>query len=111
MKHKDALTAILGILISTNVFATPESDVAVNVTQVRPNINGDIFIHVDSTAFCDTSVFKITNGVAGKNEMFSAALSALMASKKVKLEALTATGCSGRGTGLQSIYLQANEID
>ncbi|MCU7843181.1 MAG: hypothetical protein KZQ93_05010 [Candidatus Thiodiazotropha sp. (ex Monitilora ramsayi)] len=89
-------------------FATPKSDVAVYVTQVRPYLDGSVFVHVDSTAFCDTAVFKISHDVVGRKEMYSAVLSALMASKKVILEAFTTTGCNGWGTELQSIYLQAN---
>jgi hypothetical protein len=83
------------IFHSTILFATPKSDLAVNVTQVRPYIDGTIFVHVDTTAFCETAVFKIGSDAAGKKEMYSAVLSALMASKKVVLEALTSTGCNG----------------
>ena len=101
------LMVFILVVLPVVAHATPEGS-AVNIIEVRPYISGVIFVTVDSTDFCETSVFKIGHDVAGKEEMYSALLSALMASKKVRLEALTSTGCNGWGTELQSIYLQAN---
>jgi hypothetical protein len=74
---------------------------------VRPYINGDIYFSVNSSTFCNTNTFAIAFDAPARKEMHSVVLSALLNSKKIRVEALTATGCNGWGTKVQSIYLQA----
>ena len=94
-------------MLSTPILAVPESS-DVSVVEVRPYLSGEIFVRVNSSTFCGTTVFMIPGTAVAKKEMYAAVLSALLTSKKIRLEALTSTGCNGWGTQLQSIYLQAN---
>lgn len=99
--------AILSLLPTIGL-ATPESAAPVSVTEIRPYVNGTIFVAVDSVELCNTTVFRIDVTAPGKNGMYAAVLTAVATGKKVRLEVSTATGCQGWGTALQSVYLRAN---
>jgi hypothetical protein len=64
-----------------------------------------IYIGVSSSDFCGTTVFSFSSSEPNGKEMYAAVLTALASGKQVQLEASTATGCTGWGTRLQSIYL------
>jgi len=95
-------------LLPTIGLAIPESTAPVSVTEIRPYVNGTIFVTVDSVELCNTYTFRIDFAATGKNSMYAAVLTALATGKKVRLEVHTGTGCQGWGTALQSVYLQAN---
>lgn len=63
---------------------------------------GDIYVQLTTNVLCNTTVFKIDVDDPGRDQMYSAALSALMGNKKVKVEE---NGCSGWGTNLRSFYI------
>jgi len=98
--------------------AEPVSNSSHLVQQVRAMVNGDVYIYLDviptftidgvSQTFCNTSVFRIKALELGADQMHSVALAALMASKKVRVEISTSTGCTDWGTQLGSIFIKAN---
>lgn len=108
MKKIMILIFCLGLTTTFSAVATPESTVPANIIQLRPYVNGNVYIHLDSNVLCETSVFMIDGSNAGKEVMYSAALAAFMGNKKIRVEALTSTGCAGWGTKLQSLYLVPN---
>jgi hypothetical protein len=79
----------------------------VYVTLVRPYSNTDlkVYVEINSSAVCNTSVFAIKVNDPNGKEMYAAALAAFIAQKKVILEASNSTGCTGWGTLLQSLYI------
>lgn len=83
---------------------------AVHIISLRPYANangttgGQVYVRVDSAAFCSTDTFMINLGFGGAKEIYAAALSAMVAGKSVQLE-VVGTGCGGWGTTLQSIYI------
>ncbi|MGX9773200.1 hypothetical protein ACWYXN_06775 [Janthinobacterium aestuarii] len=87
--------------------AGPESG-PVGVASLRPYMNeaasgeAKIYISVDSDAFCATNVFSIDNTRPGARQAYAAALSALLAGKKIQLEVDV---CAGWGTTLRSLYI------
>lgn len=107
---KKYLTLIFCIVVTIpfTVVAAPESTTSANIIQLRPYVSGGVYIHLDSNILCDTSVFLIDGSNAGKEVLYSAALAAFMGNKKIRVEALTSTGCVGWGTALQSLYLVHN---
>ena len=107
MKYKTLILCSAMVALPLFAIASPESTSPAYVIMVRPYNSGSIYIQLDSNVLCDTSVFMIDGNNAGKDIMYSAALSALVAKKKVRVEALTSTGCTGWGTRLQSLYLLA----
>jgi restriction endonuclease Mrr len=96
---------LLMALCAPSVVQAEPTGGRVSILSVRPYSGGLIYVQVSSTAFCDTSVFAFTNSEVNGKEMYAAALTALVSGKEVQLEASTATGCTGWGTRLQSIYL------
>ena len=86
-----------------------ETGPRVKITQLRPYMgSGQVFVHVDSSQLCGTTVFKIVLSDPAAKEAYAAALTAVATGKKVALEVSNTTGCAGWGTQLQSIWLDAN---
>jgi len=98
------LVFILAIL----VMAAPVSAATSTINYLRAYNNGSIYIVLDSIIACNTTVFVIDASHAGSDEMYSAALSALMGNKKISVEPLVSTGCTGWGTKVQSLYLHSD---
>jgi len=88
--------------------ATPLSTEFSTIRYVRPYLTGDIYITLHDTILCGTKTFRIEASAPGRDQMYSAALSAFMGNKKILVEALTSTGCAGYATKLQSIYLSSD---
>lgn len=85
-----------------------ETGQRMKITQLRPYIgSGQVFVHVDSSQLCGTTVFKILLSDPAGKEAYAAALTAMATGKNVALEVSNATGCTGLGTQLQSIWLDA----
>ncbi len=101
-------TAIVALLmawcVSGAVQAAPIGG-RVTIVNVRPYSGGSIYVHVSSAELCGTEVFSFTSGEVNGKEMYAAVLTALTTGKQVQLEVSAATGCTGWGTRLQSIYL------
>lgn len=86
-----------------------ETGPRVKITQLRPYMgSGQVFVHVNSSQLCGTSVFKIVLSDPAGKEAYAAALTAIATGKNVALEVSNVTGCTGWGTQLQSIWLDAN---
>lgn len=77
----------------------------VTVVNLRPYSGGSIYLQVSSTELCGTEVFSFTGSEVNGKEMYAAALTALASGKQIQLEVSTATGCTGWGTRLQSIFI------
>ena len=74
-----------------------------SIISIRPYSGGDIFIETNASSnLCDTSTFTIDGNAPDKRELYAAALTA---GKKIGIEISNATGCTGWGTKLQSIYI------
>src|ERR1700739_19032 len=95
------LSALALISISPCLaIAGPES-AAMEITNIRPyriEGGGRIYIDVNSSSFCNTMTFSIDNTLPGSKQAYAAALSAMLAGKKVRLEVDT---CAGWGTTLR----------
>lgn len=82
---------------------------AVRIVQVRPRISqdaaqGTVFIEVDQSTVCNTSVYSIDMSRGGSKEAYATALAALIVDKPIVIE-LVSSGCTGAGTKIQSILL------
>lgn len=117
MKHRSdqhlisslKLLAVLAFVSCASMAWGGETGPRVKITQIRPYMgSGQVFLHVDSSQLCGTSVFKIVLSDPAAKEAYAAALTALATKKKVALEVSNATGCAGWGTQLQSIWLDAD---
>ncbi|TBV73263.1 hypothetical protein [Pseudoxanthomonas winnipegensis] len=76
------------------------------ILDLRPYAGSEVtYLHVNSTALCNTDVFIIDASQANGKQMYAAALTAVASGKEVALEVANATGCTGFGTKLQSIYI------
>lgn len=75
------------------------------ILSMRPYIGGSIYLAVSSKDLCGTEVFSFMGGDVNGKEMYAAALTAMVAGKEVQLEVSAATGCTGWGTRLQSIFI------
>ena len=94
-------------LVAPLSIAGPEGG-PLSTQSIRPYMNdasngeARIYISVDSDSFCATNVFSIDNTRPGAKQAYAAALSALLAGKKVQLEV---DACAGWGTPLRSLYI------
>jgi hypothetical protein len=82
---------------------------AVRIVQVRPYISqganpGKVFIEVDQSSVCNTSIYSIDMSRGGSKEAYATALAALIVDKPIIIE-LVNSGCTGAGTKIQSILL------
>lgn len=76
------------------------------ILDLRPYAGSEVtYVHVNSTALCNTDVFIIDTSQANGKQMYAAALTAVASGKEVALEVANATGCTGWATKLQSIYI------
>ena len=105
MRIAIAIFALLIALCVSGAVQTEPTGGRVSIVSVRPYSSGLIYLEVSSSEFCGTSVFAFSSTEVNGKEMYAAALTALATGKEVRLEASTATGCTGWATRLQSIYL------
>lgn len=97
------------ILLIGSVSAEPSSPAPVKILQLRPYANSyAVYLEVSSGQLCNTSAFIIMTNEPGGKEMYAAALTAVASGKRIILEVSDATGCTGWGTKLQSLYILAN---
>lgn len=88
-----------------SLLAEPTS-ARVQILDLRPYAESEAtYVHVNSTALCNTDVFVIDTSQANGKQIYAAALAAVASGKEVALEVANATGCTGFGTKLQSIYI------
>lgn len=101
------LLVLLFGFVSAPAFSEP-TGVPVKILSLRPYntpTGGNIYVEVSqSGAPCDTQGYVIDLSWIGAREAYAAALSALMADKFVRIEAVN-SGCAGWGTKIQSIIL------
>ncbi len=96
--------AMLAFLYASSVCAEPTS-APVKISQVRTYINGDVYLHLESNLdICPMSVFKISAGNQGTNQMTSLALAAHLSGKPVRIEIPAPDVCPW-GQYIQSIYI------
>lgn len=90
------------------VMAEPSSP-RVKLIEVRPYIgSSEVHIKTNVDAVCGTNGFRIITSQPNGKEAYAAALTALTSGKSVVVEVSNATGCTGWGTVLQSIYIVAD---
>lgn len=82
---------------------------AVRILQVRPYVTqnanpGLVFVEVDQTTVCNTSVYSIDMANGGSREAYATVLASFIVDKPVIIE-LVNSGCAGAGTKIQSIFL------
>ena len=95
----------LALCIGGAVHAEP-TGARVNVISLRPYASStSAYLHVSSPALCGTEVFTIPLNEQGGKEMYATALTALVSNKQIQLEVSNATGCTGWGTRLQSLFI------
>jgi len=93
---------------SGTAIAEPSSQ-RVKLIEVRPYIGGnDVYIRANADAICGTSIFRIVTSQPNGKEAYAAALTAITSGRSVVIEVSNATGCTGWGTVLQSIYIVAD---
>lgn len=106
---------LLSLTQITSVAHAEPTSGPVSITQIRPfqgglasdlsKSRGLIYIEIDSSSFCNTNTFSIDLKYAGSQEMYSAAMAAMMAGKKVKLDLKQdQKGCHW-GKEIRSIYV------
>jgi len=101
------LTLVLS-MGSGAAMAEPSSQ-RVKLIEVRPYIgNSDVYIRTNVDAVCGTPIFRIVTSQPNGKEAYAAALTAITSGRSVVLEVSNATGCTGWGTALQSIYIVAD---
>ena len=101
------LTVLVTSLTSTLAFAEP-TGVPVKILSLRPyntQNGGNKYVEVSAAgAPCDTQGYVIDLSWVGAKEVYAAAMTALVADKFVRIEAVN-TGCAGWGTKVQSIII------
>ena len=103
MKH---LLLLLACTLSFSAHSGETSDLA-EVLRLRPlsdSGTAGVYMLLKSSTICETTEFRIDLAKIGGQEMYSAALAAMLAGKKIQVEAVT-SGCTGWGTELRSIYI------
>lgn len=103
------MALVVALCLSAPLGAEPTSD-QMTILSLRPYMDGPagiVYVHVSSTAFCNTDTFAIDMSRPGAKEAYAAALAALTSGKNVRLEAFNSTGCNGWATRLQSIFIHA----
>lgn len=111
MKASRYIILIFLTLFATSPCVAEPTSGPVHIVNLRPYSNnsgstgGAIYITVDSSTFCSTTVFKIDLTLGGAKEEYAAALSAIVSGKAVLLEVPTSVGCTGWGQTIQSIYI------
>ncbi|MEW6995097.1 hypothetical protein AADZ84_12615 [Colwelliaceae bacterium MEBiC 14330] len=105
---KKILSLFVLFFISTQGFAEPTSK-ELEISQIRPYNNssyGAVYIYVTEKSLCDTSMYRVDLSLRGSELIYSAALSAMMAGKKVKIE-IDNNGCANPAwrTKIQSLYV------
>lgn len=96
------------LLLSSIAYSEPTTN-PLTLVSVRPynhQVNGAVFLMVNKNSLCDTDTYQIDLSRAGSKEVYSAALAAMMAGKKVKIE-IDNEGCSDPkwSTKVQSLYI------
>ncbi len=105
MKKFILILNVIVLLVASPLYAGDEIR-DLSIISIRPYSGGDIFIETNASSnLCDTSTFTIDSNAPDKRELYAAALAALTAGKKIGIEISNATGCTGWGTKLQSIYI------
>lgn len=99
------LVVLLVALCASGVVQAEPTGGKVSILSLRPYSGGLIYLEVSSGELCGTSVFAFSGSEVNAKEMYAAALTALVSGNQVQLEVSNATGCTGWGTRLQSIYL------
>lgn len=100
----------VAFLVSGLCLADPTSG-PVKIIDLRPyadsnnSAGGTVYITVDSSTFCGTSVFRIDLSWGGAKLEYAAALSALVSGKSVEIEVPTTVYCTGWGQTIQSIHI------
>lgn len=98
------IVLLMALCVPSAVQAEPTGG-RVSILSLRPYSGGLMYVEVSSGALCSTSVFTFSVSEVNGKEMYAAALTALTNGKQVQLEVSNATGCTGFGSRLQSIYL------
>lgn len=97
---------LLTLFLTATLHAMPMGASRVNVIELRPYAGSPVaYLRVSSAELCGTDAFTIPLTDVGGKEMYAAALAALMSGKQIGLEVSNATGCTGWGTRLQSIFI------
>ncbi|WP_325892438.1 hypothetical protein [Grimontia sp. NTOU-MAR1] len=106
LKSYKLLGALLACSMSFPAYAAMTSD-WVNVTQIRPIVDGNVYFDVDRVAICNSNAFLIKVKDDGSKAVYSTLLSAALAGKSVKLETWGSCAVGGGwGTEIQAIYLK-----
>ncbi len=75
--------------------------------ELRPYVGGNtIYVYPADTSPCNTSIYTIDLSTPTGKAAYATALAALVAGKRVQLEAIAP--CTGLYSGLQSIYIFPN---
>jgi len=100
-----AATSAITIMVSAHAIAEPTSE-AVNISYLRPYVGGNIVFVYTNTSLCSQAAYSIELGTNGGKAAYAAALTALAASKLVKLEIAGQCGAGAAGsTNVQSLYI------
>ncbi len=107
MKLRWLLIALAIVFVSTPALAEP-TGVPVKILSLRPYntpTGANVYVEVSqSGAPCDTQGYTIDLSWVGSKEVYAAAMTALVADKSVRVEAVN-SGCTGWGTKVQSITI------
>lgn len=91
--------------LTTTAIGGAVSPVLTKISYLRPYSSGDIYVVVSNSSLCGTDVFRIAYNLEGREQMYSAVLSALMSQNDIRIEVSNSTGCIGWGTTVESIYI------
>jgi len=98
------------VLSAVPASADPRS-VLVDITRLRPYTSGTFFVSVSSaqltTGASCTTVYAVKKDDPGAKNVIASILTAFALGSKVQIETPTATGCSGFGTPIQSVFIPA----
>lgn len=111
MKTLTRITLSFLVLSISGLCVAEPTSPPVKIISLRPYMDagnasaGVVYVTVDSSTFCGTSVFRINLSWGGGKAAYAAALSAEVSGKSVQLEVPTSVGCTGWGQDLQSVYI------
>jgi len=105
---KLCVVCVAGVM-AFNVAASPNTEPS-EIRLLRPYANGTMFVQIASGDLSDggscSTVYRVRDDQPGAKAVIATLLTAYALEAEVEIELPTATGCTGFGTPIQSVYLR-----
>ena len=110
MKTRTKLLVSLSALLTVGAVNAEPRTAVVDIVSMRPYTDGSYFVTVSSNAMVGaaacTTVYKVNSEGAGAKSVIASLLTAYALPSQIQIEVPTATGCTGWGSEIASVFLQ-----